>query len=260
MIRYTGLLPDQPDSRDRRFADLFGVSEDAPEAFSNADLIRRDLRQLTTQTCVGFSASCLAWMEQIRQGIGPEISRLISPAAAYYGGLRRQHGPTSDLIDIGSRPRDVYCSLREIGAVLWEDWPYPAAGVDPNKVLAYPPDDAYWRGSDKDWFTFWRIDELGDERIAPLKQAISRRKGVALGITIDKRFEFLPAGQVWPGRIGAITGRHMVVAYGYAPDGVRIVNWWENWGNDSTGIISWEALCSVETTDLSVVDLNLDKW
>jgi len=259
MQRSYGHRPNPTDTRDRHAAGLIAYDADIPESFSNRDLIQLGCYQFSTSTCVAMTVAGLCFAEQRRQGKTRLDAKGISPGATYYAGLRRELGPDAVLTDFGSIPREVCQAAREIGLVDFAVWPYPNSfAQDSLAVLAEPPQEAFQAGSDRDWFGYYSVPETGEERKTAVKRLLSSRKLVGGAWLVDEAFEQAPPWWNWPGCRGAPLGGHMFSLIGYDSLGLTVWNSWEGWGDADCGRIAWTALD--EAMDLTVVEIDLDKW
>jgi hypothetical protein len=273
-MRAYGLRPDLPDPNDKQIIDRFGSVQEVafPLSCSNEKLLyqrptgRDDLPevllQYSTQTCVAQQAAEAVWCEQRRLGIHAEDCMLISPAATYYAGLRREHGKEGILVDMGSRPRDVWAAMRELGTAAWEDCPLVESNL--NVVTDGPPPGAWMGASDPEYVTDLRYDTVSlSDRPDMIRRSIIAGHCVGIGLTLSASFEDIQDDQtIWAGRFSEpIVGRHMVHVYAYDEAGVWIQNWWRQWGNAlGRGRLSWDVITSPETTDFVTAVLDLTKW
>lgn len=270
--RAFGHVPDDPMFGTPQVADYLlesRASEEPPSSYSLEHLLytrpasRPDLPeqllQYQTSTCVAVCASALVWAEQKRLGVGPEDRVLPSPKASYYAGLRREHGINAKLTDRGSRPRDVWSAMRDVGVVEWEQCPLLES--EQSDVLHACHVGAWLSGSDPGYVIDYRYDSVGlSERESVVKRSIFSGHPVGVGLTLDESFEDVH-NTPWTGRTGPTTGRHMVKMFAYDPDGIWIQHWWTNWGRPGCiGQISWGVLASLETSDLITTVIDLEKW
>ena len=220
------------------------------------------LLQYSTSTCVTYGMSALLWAEQRRLGVPPEECVLASTKAAYYAGLRRENGLDARLVDAGSRPRDVWSAAREVGVVEWEQCPLLEHQQD--KLLDQCHDGAWLAGSERDYLRDLRYDTVAlSQRRDMAQRTIFAGHPFGMGLTVYASFDDVYSTP-WAGRQGPSdprTGRHYVIGFAYDPVGVYIQHWWRGWGKPRCiGQITWDVVCSPETTDLITAVLDLEKW
>lgn len=116
--RALGYLPDAHDERDGAFgAPRLGAGVVRLEEVNHLRLFRRWRDQGTTNSCVGHGVVQQVEAARARAGL-PEVA--LSPLGAYTVGRLYLGG---ELVDAGSRPRDVLRGGARLGIVREERWP-----------------------------------------------------------------------------------------------------------------------------------------
>ena len=259
MGRPMGLISEDAKPDDLLVGSLIGAGPKQCDRSWLVDFFRFDLDQWPNSTCVQFSMANAVWAAQGIAGVAPADRLLISPPALYYATLRRTLGAAAVLEDLGSKPSECVATLNEVGCCLWDDWPHDP--VNPAKCLTEPPGDLLMLGTDLDWVNLYRLDGYNETR----KQQIigcfcaDVPKPVLCGIAVDKAYEQLK-DQPWPGRTGAKEGRHMIALCGHNEIGPFVAtSWGPGWAVGGLGQITWDAVLSLETTDIIALDVNLAK-
>jgi len=164
-----------------------------------------------------------------------------SPLFIYYNaGLRGGYEGQ----DFGARPADVFSAI--------EDYGYPAVGDWPNapEVLgAKPPQGVYTLAADQRSIKSFRVMSIRDEARAQIAASLAKCCPVVFAVRVTDSFEELGPDEVWTGpRSGEKPlGWHYVVALGYSPEYVRIVNsWGRAWGRNGIGLIAWDVVTGLE--------------
>lgn len=248
-----GLIPDDPDVRDFPIGALLETDAATSEEHSFGFLAHPILDQKGTSSCVLFSAAQAIWIAQGVLGITDRF--LLSPLAGYHDARRLKHGREWVLEDVGCAPRYAWEGLRQLGPVAYDDWPFSEAHV--NTEI---PWEARRRAIDRDWLSYYRIESDGDARIRELRATLDADHPVSLGLAVDQAM--LDWDGPWPWtRTGPVIGRHMVTVVGYGPDWFEIVNsWGPGWGINGYGLIHVDAVRSVETSDLTVPVIDLQRF
>lgn len=259
MSRPTGLISDIPSADDNLVGALIGYTPRQAFSASLVDYFRFDLDQWPNQTCVPFSLANAAWAAQGIAGVLESERVLISPPALYFATLRRTLGAKAVLADGGCKPSQAVAAMNEVGCCLWDEWPHEAD--KPGKCLSEPPGNLLMRGTDTDWIQLYRLDGWGLERKEQVVGCLCADvpRPVICGLTLDKAYEDLK-DQPWPGRTGPTVGRHMVALCGFDEVGPFVsTTWGPDWAIGGLGQITWEALMSLETTDLIAVAVDVSK-
>jgi hypothetical protein len=259
MTRPTGLISDIPSADDVSVGYLIGTDANQCENSTLIDHFRFDLDQWPNQTCVPFALANGVWAAQGIAGLYPEDRVLLSPPALYYATLRRTHGSLAVLVDMGCKPSQCVAALNEIGCCMWDDWPHDRG--DAYKCVTEPPGNLLMRGTDTDWVQMYRLDGWGLDRKRQIIGCLCADipKPVICGLTLDKPYEDLK-DDIWPGRTGPVIGRHMVALCGHDKNGPFVATTWgPDWAVGGVGQISWDAVMSLETTDVIAISVDITK-
>ena len=259
MNRPTGLISDVPSDDDLLIGSLIGSSPRQCDKSWLVDYFRYDLDQWPNQTCVAFSMVNCIWAAQGIAGV-PENQRvLLSPPILYYYTLRRTHGAKAVLADAGSKPSQAVAVMQELGCCAWADWPHEPD--KPGKCLSEPPGNLMMAATDADWIKLYRHDGYGLTRKEQIIGAFCSDvpQSVLCGIAVDEAYCDLK-GDPWPGRTGPLKGRHMISLCGHNEIGPYVAtSWGPGWAIGGLGQITWEAVMSLETTDVISVAVDVSK-
>lgn len=259
MIRPTGLISDVPSQDDLLVGGLIGFTPLQCEKSWLIDHFLFDLDQWPNSTCVPFSMANAVWAAQGIAGIPAGDRILISPPALYYNTLRRTHGATAVLVDLGCKPSQCVAAMQELGCALWDEYPHEPA--KPGKCLSEPPGNLLMRGTDMDWIQLYRLDGWGQARKEQIIGCMCAEvpKTVIVGLTLDEDYMNLK-DQPWPGRTGPAVGRHMVALCGHNEIGPFVsTTWGSDWAIGGLGQITWDAVLSLETTDVISIAVDVSK-
>lgn len=246
-----GYLPSKKTAVGSSVSPLYGTPSDhyLPARVNWLGFVHDTLNQGGTNACVGASN---AQALHIRAKIRNEANvRLPSWRWIYWAG-RRETG--HEHLDIGLMPSMAIKAIRDVGFCYEEDFPFEERSVNE------APDWAAARHAfDQRIAESYRITAVGDQRCLEVKKALAYGFPVVFGTLLDYTFDDYKGGLIEP-MTGAVTGRHMLCAFGYNEDGIVGINswgpdWGETWDDDTRatpgGIfrMSWRAVAWDGTDD-----------
>lgn len=254
-MRY-GHIPDTHDARDHVFV---GAISNGPSVTDLRDTDAEIWNQGDVGSCVAQSLCGAVANRAERLGIV-----LPKPSAmALYGMARLPdtvRGPDGKpmLPDDGCRPRVAAQSMRKLGLVPEERWPY----IESRKTWI-PPWDIYQHGADALVAGFSRIASMGQQRIDQIRHALASGYPVPFAQVVDQAFEDYAGTSAKPLRAfsGDPLGGHMTVIVGVDDSrGVFIArnSWGTTWGLSGYYEMLFERVVHPTTSDFYVVTLKGD--
>lgn len=242
-----GYWPDPHDARDLPFE--FLSAQSIPAEKSLEDRCVPIPNQLNSSSCVG---------QAVRQGFGVEEARVTSApadpvaAAGIYFNSRAEHGV--EAYDMGTFNRTAIKSLVRFGPLREKDWPFDVA-----KINKRPSWRAYRNAhDDKGPHGYYRITEVGDNRLDAIRRAIAAEHPVVFGTKVAQSFMSDSGGSRInrPSSSDPIVGGHSMCAVGYQNDLFRVANSWGTGWRDRGFAWLHESYMSWEYTgDLWVIVL-----
>jgi C1A family cysteine protease len=153
----------------------------------------------------------------------PDLSRMF----CWWNGRNAMY-PSQTNRDTGCYLRLVMDSVARFGLCTEVRWPYTAENVSRRPSLM-----AYREAAQHRCDAFYAISEIGPERIQLLLRALSNRKAIAFGTTIDKAFFGLEPVDVWT-QTGETVGGHAmaIVGYSLARHAFKVRNSWSEYWCD----------------------------
>lgn len=262
MTNRLGYIPDPPDNRDLRFADLkaevtYGLDVDPPPpVWSNAGLVLNVLSQGDLGSCVANATAQGIRMNMVYRSDPEPV--LPSRLQLYFMARAAAH---EEKIDGGTHLRTTFSMINKYGFCREDKYRY---GYDVKQFARTPPIDTWPHSIDqrtKNEVKYWRIWEVGAERIKAIKHAVSMEYAVVFGVTVDDKFTSRPppSTPILP-PTGNIAGGHAMLVEGYdeAKRSFTILNsWGQGWGFGGRCYFAPEYL--EEAHDIWVVE-HVPRW
>ncbi len=230
MSKYSfGYVPDKHDkSNDVTIRSLFGAPNRLPAEFSLEPYITAIYDQGQLSDCVGWS---FASTIELRLRVMKTPIELPSPMAIYTFARVEDRGTAASgpLQDQGCQPIHAANGLSTYGAPPVSKWP-----VDPSHVNDEPNLLEIEVSSEFKFTGFYRINSIGQQRLADVRQAIANGYPVSVGTAVDQAFEnYDGTGVITAPDMSQVLGGHMISVVGYRADGTfRGRNQWSTqWGD-----------------------------
>lgn len=195
--------------------------------------------QLTAAACVGFALSRVIYMNLRLQGYPCPVpsARWIYDEARLqeHAGLAPEDVP--DLIDIGCYPHLAFQGVRRKGFVAEKDFPFDAREIDKK-----PPPAVATKAYSQKGLKYYRIWDVGADRIEQAERVMVRGHTVMFGMRVDQDFlEHTGSEPVTQVDLDHAAGHGMAVLKVESDGCILVDNWWQYWGmSDGTGRISPE--------------------
>ena len=110
------------------------------------------------------------------------------------------------------------------------------------------PGPSAWRSASKDRFSTWRSIRPWDRHT--IEAELHAGRAIAFAIPVRDTFYYWNGRGVMSSDTGAYHFDHSITAYGYTPQGLRVLNsWGPGWGVNGTVIMSWQ-LVARDTTEM----------
>lgn len=229
-----------------RFFVKFGYIEDGPGndlLFSQSEMITTPIDQnpslkkyfkevsdqYSLSSCVA-NATADAFEAQIahRRNCDPSLVEDISRLFIYWN-ARNLENPPAYYSDSGTRIRLAFDCMARYGAPSEKTYPYVL-----NKVNSRPTILSYREAIKNRISKFYRIDAVGLERIAQIKQALSAGNPVVFGIKIANNFTKYTGDSVIFNPGSGWIGSHAMIIVGWSEEkqAFEVRNsWGSGWGN-----------------------------
>lgn len=246
-----GYQQDDPDPRDVRFSDAVPVGfAAAPGAADLSGYVLRVFDQGAAPACVGFAvaqALRVRWCAQIEEtrSAAPMTDHDVPlPSALWIWWHARQAAGTERLV-VGSKIRNAFRAIVRFGVPEDRWWPSAdprdAAGREPSPMARRCAWDLRGRAGRGAMVNYFRIPD-GAMAPALVRWALTHRLPVVFGTDVDTEFAGVRRhlDPLQAPNLGMIAGGHAMVAVGYRPDAVLVVNsWGPAWGNRGLAWLSW---------------------
>lgn len=203
-----GHLPDPPDPRDRNLGQLLGATAALPTESDLSRLVQQVYDQGNTSSCVAQATIGAVEARMVFEGRPARLSR----RAAY--DLARaldRASPTDPLVDGGSYPRQLFRALRDVGVPTEDKVPFSVSAI--NDELKWDDLQDASRHRIAAWY---RVDVVGDSRLAQVVQALALNRPVVFGTAVGS--DFMDAGSstvLEPEPDATVLGGHMLGIYGH---------------------------------------------
>jgi hypothetical protein len=239
-----GWLVDPFDHRDHRSTDLVGATTRLgalPRVLATASMkhLRGPRIFQVGQSCVGFSLERAIYLCHRLQGIS---SPALASGLHIYTAARSQETigvtPPPRLEDRGCYPRLALRAIHDGGFLRREDWPERYSAIN-KRITPMATRAAFDQRGDR--FAWFRIEEVGIERVRATRLALQAGWSVIRGIWVDKSYlEHRSSDPITSIDPNEIVGGHMQTVLEVLDDDTVVEdNWWEDWGfEDGFGRLS----------------------
>lgn len=250
--RGLGYRIDPPDRRDLNI-DALGLSViDLPDECSLEKYVGEVFDQRNTNSCVANAvAGAIGILERKSNISYKPVSRLF----AYYNS-RRLHG--DHLVDKGTYIRLCVKMMTKLGIPDEEHWPFSTSFI---KLRRRPPWNAYMMAHPRKNGSYYKIFDVGDERVNAIKAAIHAGYPVVFGTDVSEYYlnSSGPTTVSKPASDDPIAGGHAQVIVGYHNKSAlgtefRVLNsWGDGWRDDGYIWIAEDYIIWNRTRDLQII-------
>lgn len=189
-LRGCGAIDDNPDPYDYPASRLVSAGE-APDRYffedETSDYVWSALQprdQGQSSACVGFAITSAVRLVAALRGVGlPELS----PMATYALARELDDG---DMSDHGVRPRAAFKSIQKYGVV--EEGRFP---FEYDAVSQPVPLDVIRAGAVAQVSSYYRLDSVGDARVADLRRAISQRYVPVFAMALTEGYDWIKSNR-----------------------------------------------------------------
>ncbi len=245
-----GCIPDDPDPRDWDFSKLMLTIRDTmPERFSLRHYVPEVFSQGSLSSCVGNASSAAIGLLETKAGIP------YSPASRLFIYYNARRYASSSIRDTGASIRYAMKSLLKFGVPDERWWPYSAWKV--NSQPGWDPQRYAWsrRGG-----SYYRINDIGSERVLKVKTALLGGYPVVFGTELGESFRVKKGSLIIdkPTSSEVIIGRHALLIIGYIQntDGLcfEVQNsWGTKWRDHGFVWLTEDYIRWMESSDFTIV-------
>lgn len=243
-MRAYGHIPDVFPEEDAHVGALVFNGGEVPEAVDLTCCLDAVQDQGATNSCVAQAMSTQALLF-CRYRAQP-VRR---PSIKYGYDVARLMGGGDALADTGSSPRLAYAGARRYGMVPAEIWPLTAENVNEP-----PPWHVFQAASEMKLTGYYRIP-TGFDAAHLARKALAIGAPVAFALHSTQAFEdWTPSQEPYAGSESTPLGSHMVVAVGFRPGALLVLNsWGTSWGERGFCWLDDHFFCSENVKDRIVV-------